>query len=130
MLKRSVILTGYLLFTTANLISANAQAAENALTETALTNGPLITYSAERSIDTTTEKQDLSELVKRTELININNASQRELVSLAGIGKVKAAQIIAWREQHGAFQSIDELTKVSGIGKKTIANIARYITTQ
>ena len=130
MLKRSVILTGYLLFTTANLISANVQAAENALTETALTNGPLITHSAERSIDTTTEKQDLSELVKRTELININNASQGELISLAGIGKVKAAQIIAWREQHGAFQSIDELTKVSGIGEKTIANIARYITTQ
>ncbi|NMD13104.1 MAG: competence protein ComE, partial [Candidatus Cloacimonetes bacterium] len=38
-------------------------------------------------------------------------------------GEVKAAAIIAWRKQNGAFQSVDDLLKVSGIGPKTLAKI-------
>lgn len=120
MLRQSLILTSYLLFATANLTATTVSATES----------QLVTTSNEINVDSSSELPDLTELVKRAELININNASQRELTSLAGIGKLKAARIIAWREQNGNFQSIEQLAQVSGIGKKTIANIAEYITVQ
>ena len=52
--------------------------------------------------------------------ININRASEGELVSLNGIGSSKAQAIILYREMFGDFKSVDELEKVKGIGEKTI----------
>lgn len=52
--------------------------------------------------------------------VNINNASKQELVTLKGIGLVKSKSIIEYRKKHGCFQSIEELVKVKGIGKKTL----------
>ncbi len=49
--------------------------------------------------------------------VDLNNASQKELSSLDGIGKKRAAQIIAYRKEH-CFKSVDEITKIKGIGKK------------
>ncbi len=51
--------------------------------------------------------------------IDINTASAKELTALKGIDKKKAEAIVKYRKAH-CFQSIDELTKVKGIGKKTI----------
>ena len=55
--------------------------------------------------------------------ININMASSSELQKLKGIGQSKADRIIAYRDANGSFKSIEELTKVSGIGDKTLENI-------
>lgn len=55
-------------------------------------------------------------------VVNINSASEGELVTLNGIGSSKAQEIILYREMFGAFKSIDELEKVKGIGAKTIEN--------
>lgn len=49
--------------------------------------------------------------------IHLNQASQKELESLTGIGPKKAEQIIAYREQH-PFKSVDELKEIPGIGPK------------
>lgn len=52
--------------------------------------------------------------------ININTASLSELMTLDGIGETRAEAIIEYRNAHGNFASIDDLTLVSGIGEKTL----------
>ena len=54
-------------------------------------------------------------------MINLNSADAATLqTSLAGIGKAKAEAIVAYREAHGAFASVDELLEVKGIGQALI----------
>ena len=52
--------------------------------------------------------------------VNINRASEGELVSLNGIGSSKAQAIILYRDMFGNFKTVDELAKVKGIGAKTV----------
>lgn len=47
--------------------------------------------------------------------VNINTADIDKLTSLPGIGQAKAKSICSYREEHGAFQSIEELKNVEGI---------------
>lgn len=54
--------------------------------------------------------------------VNINTANQTELESLPGIGPVKAKAILEYRKKNGGFKSVDELTKVDGIGPVTLKN--------
>jgi len=58
--------------------------------------------------------------------VNVNEATAAELERLPGIGKTLAARIIAYREEHGPFASLDELRNVTGIGKETIERIRHY----
>lgn len=54
-------------------------------------------------------------------LINLNTADAATLQKeLAGIGAAKAQAIVAFREQNGAFTSVDELLEVQGIGKSLL----------
>ena len=52
--------------------------------------------------------------------VNINTATQSELEAVKGLGPAKAKAIIAYREQNGAFKSVDDLDKVKGFGKATL----------
>jgi competence protein ComEA len=58
-----------------------------------------------------------------SDLININTADLKTLQSLPGLGKTKAAAIIAYREQFGEFASLADLKNVKGIGDKVIAKL-------
>lgn len=54
--------------------------------------------------------------------VNVNTANAKTLAaSLDGVGLGKAQAIVAYRDAHGPFKSIDELGKVKGIGAKTLA---------
>lgn len=50
--------------------------------------------------------------------ISINTATKEELMELDGVGEVTAEKIIAYREENGGFQKIEDLMNVSGIGEK------------
>ena len=60
--------------------------------------------------------------------VNINTASKRELDALPGIGEVLAQRIIDYRSANGPFSTVDELTKVKGIGVKTLEKLKPYAT--
>ena len=59
--------------------------------------------------------------------VDLNSATQEQLETLPGIGPVTAAAILAWRDEHGAFTSVDELLEVSGIGEVTLSEIEAYV---
>lgn len=82
-----------------------------------------VTTSAAPDVTPTPEKTST-----QSGLININSAGISELMTLTGIGEVKAAAIIEYRETNGAFKNIDELLNVKGIGEKTLAKIRGKIT--
>ncbi|WP_341303369.1 helix-hairpin-helix domain-containing protein [Pseudomonas sp. TMP25] len=53
--------------------------------------------------------------------VNLNTADAATLErELLGIGQVKAQAIVAYRDEHGAFASVDELLEVKGIGEATL----------
>lgn len=61
-------------------------------------------------------------LAVQAEPVNINTANAFVISkSLKGIGIKKAKAIVAYRDKHGKFKSVEELAKVKGIGSKTIA---------
>jgi competence protein ComEA len=49
-------------------------------------------------------------------VINLNTATVQQLDTLPGVGPVRAAAIVAWRDAHGKFTSVDQLGEVDGIG--------------
>lgn len=59
--------------------------------------------------------------VAQVAVVNLNTADAATLQSeLVGIGATKAQAIVAYREEHGNFASVDELLEVKGIGEATL----------
>jgi len=52
--------------------------------------------------------------------IDINAADQETLMTIKGIGEKRAAAIIAYRDQHGRFKSVDELIDVQGVSESLV----------
>jgi competence protein ComEA len=60
--------------------------------------------------------------------VNLNRATSAELDALPGIGPATAAAIIRDREAHGPFTSVDDLTRVRGIGEAKLAQLRDLVT--
>lgn len=60
--------------------------------------------------------------------VNINTANLEELMGLPGIGEGKAQSILQYRQEHGSFQSIEEIMNVEGIKEGTYSKFKDQIT--
>jgi competence protein ComEA len=63
----------------------------------------------------------ISLTVSAAEPVNVNTASAEEIAAvIKGIGPKKAEAIVTYRQQHGPFQTVDDLKKVPGVGDKIV----------
>jgi competence protein ComEA len=60
--------------------------------------------------------------------VNLNTATPEQLDTLAGVGPATAAKILAFREQHGGFGSVEELGDVPGIGEVRLEALRDLVT--
>ncbi|AUI66639.1 MULTISPECIES: helix-hairpin-helix domain-containing protein [Glaesserella] len=86
-----------------------------------------VTSFAEQKVQTPTESTPVvTEQVATTKavnvnVVNINTATSAEIQDkLVGIGAKKAQAIVEYREKHGKFVTVEQITEVSGIGKATL----------
>lgn len=69
----------------------------------------------------------LPEEEKPAEPVNLNTAGRAELATLPGIGEKLAERIVRYREEHGGFETVEELLDVSGIGEGKLAALRDYV---
>lgn len=93
--------------------------------ELAIANGNGLNKSNDRQQEQTLSLKNEGN-VGQQEKINLNTASESQLLSVNGIGPTKAKSIVEFREQHGKFESVDQLKEVKGIGAKTLEKISDF----
>ena len=76
--------------------------------------------------ESTASAPDGSSETVRPRLININSANADDLTALPGIGAVLAQRIVDYRQQHGPFETLEDLSGVEGIGSKRIIELYGY----
>ena len=59
-------------------------------------------------------------LLFAAQTVDINTADKETLMNVKGIGEKRAEAIIAYREEHGPFQTVDELSDVQGVGQAIV----------
>lgn len=62
--------------------------------------------------------------------LDLNAAAEEELTALPGIGEALARRIVEYREANGPFESVEELTEVSGIGPAKLAALEGLVTVE
>ena len=56
----------------------------------------------------------------RRRMVNINTADSEGLMGLRGVGRTLADRIVEYRAANGRFSSVDDLSKVRGVGRKVL----------
>jgi len=79
------------------------------------------TRPAGQGMTVATERQDFSHR------INLNTATQQELLLVPGIGVARAQKIIEYRRKQGRFEMVSDLARVDGFTQKLAAQLARYL---
>ena len=59
--------------------------------------------------------------------IDLSSATEGELRELSGVGPALARRIVAWREEHGGFESVDQLAEVRGISPRVLEELRPHV---
>ena len=62
--------------------------------------------------------------------VNLNTADAEALTALPGIGEELARRIVEYREEHGPFEAVEDLTEVAGIGQGKLAALEGLVTVE
>ncbi len=84
----------------------------------------LIYVPTEEEVEAEKENEATTTSTERP-LVNINEATKEQLMTIPGIGPAKAEAIMQYREET-SFRHKEEIMNVSGIGEKTFENISPY----
>ncbi len=57
------------------------------------------------------------------QVLSLNTSTASELETLPGVGPVLAARIVAYREEHGPFDAVEDLLSITGIGERMLATL-------
>ncbi len=90
--------------------------------------GSVVTHRHRGETVVSVQRTGLPEAETETGAVNINTADEALLQTLPGIGPKLAGEIVAYREAHGPFRYLYELTDVKGIGGKTYEALLGLIT--
>jgi competence protein ComEA len=60
--------------------------------------------------------------------IDLNSASEADLLTLPGIGPARARAILAYRRDKGSFAAVSDLGRVTGFGRSLVARLTPYLT--
>jgi competence protein ComEA len=61
-------------------------------------------------------------------LVDLNLASEAELLELPGVGPSRARAILAFRESHGGFTSVSQLLRIKGFGRAMLKRLRPFLT--
>lgn len=110
-------------------LTANAQAEAVNLARILADSEQIYIPNISESIDQIeNETQNVISSASSDGLLNINQASESELMQLPGIGQVKAAAIVTYRNSNGPFSSIEKIKNVPGIKEAAFEKIKGMIT--
>lgn len=103
--------------------SSYTQTSEQPLTVTSVGSAVPETTTTASAVTTVTETPKVETTTSKVEVrfpLDINSATEEELVCLDGVGETLARRIVAYREINGGYYSVYELLEVSGIGEPTL----------
>jgi competence ComEA-like helix-hairpin-helix protein len=63
----------------------------------------------------------------KSPLVDLNHASEAELIGLPGIGQMRARAILAYRQTNGPFASVSDLEKVRGLPRRLVRQLASQV---
>lgn len=119
--KTVLLLTaGFILFTGGYFVSSQSNAAPYQVTTTQ-NRGANVQPAASIA-----QESDWPDTLLPGEVIGLNSASVYDLQRLPGIGEQRAKAIVTYREEHGAFQTVEDLMQVSGIGEGIVDQLKDY----
>ncbi len=59
--------------------------------------------------------------------LNLNAATEEQLMRLPSVGPSKAERIVTWRKKNGGFKRVADLRRVKGFGYKTFKRLEPFL---